>query len=98
MSKHKKIMSFISDVLFQMECLIHKNPRKFGPHEMKLATLSTQVIGRRQTKQIKQKHRKLKRLTTRTPLKTGDEPMCLCPLIRHLPCYSYSEYVLDTTT
>ena len=34
-----------------------------------LATLGTQDTGRRQTKQIKKKHRKLKRWATRTPPK-----------------------------
>jgi len=40
-----------------------------------LATLGTQDTGRRQTKQ-KTKHRKLKRLATQTPPKTGGEPRC----------------------
>jgi len=40
----------------------------------KMATLGTQDTGRRQTKQ-KTQRRKLKRWTTRTPPKTGGEPM-----------------------
>jgi len=41
-----------------------------------LATLGTQDKGRRQTKQNKTHHRKLKRWATRTPPETGGVPRC----------------------
>jgi len=66
------------------------------------ATLGTQDTGPKQTKQ-KTQHRKLKRWATPTTPKTknGGEHMLangkqFLSLIRHQPCYSYSQKVLDT--
>ena len=47
-------------------------------------------------------HRKLRRWATRTPLKTGWTQVPakgnqFLPLMRHPPCYSCSQYLLDTT-
>ena len=68
----------------------------------KQETLGTQETGRRQTTQ-KTQHRKLNTRAKRTlpnpGVNTGvrEGYAQFLPLIRHQPCYSYSQYVLDAT-
>ena len=67
----------------------------------KLATWGTQDTVGRQTKQ-KTQHRKLKDEQHELHQKPEVNPdaregEAVLLLIRHLPCYSYDQYVLDTT-
>ena len=68
----------------------------------KLATLGTQDTGRRQTKQ-KTQHRKLQKMSNTNTTKNRKRTQASAKgrqfflLIRQSPCYSYSQYVLDTT-
>jgi len=65
-----------------------------------LGTLGKHDTGQRQTKQ-KTQHRKLKRWRTPTPPENGVNSVAKgkesLPLIKHLPCNSYSQYALDST-